>query len=481
MAGKDLVVIGAGVGGLSAAIHARLAGWNVLVLEQQAVAGGKAQGIETGGYHLDPGPSIIIMPEIYEAVFQAAGRDMSDYLRFMPLSTVSRVFFGDDLTVDIPASRQAAIDLLRGLAPRDADSLESLLDKLAGAEPLLHDTVYRQPFSRPWHLLNSKLLQFGRKFNAIKPYRQMVDEMFEHPLTRSFFYGFPSYGGQSYNSVVPGAFFIPYYMLCRGVYAVEGGVRAIPAALMRLAKEMGVEFRFDSPVTGVSSDGQKIRSVEAGGDRLSADAFVANMDRFSFARLLGEAVPNEPNLSYFTLHVGLRRRVENLEHHNLFVPKSFARGFEEIYADAAFPTEPIVYVNATRGQDPDAAPPGCENLFAVVTVPGDVATVDYRNRSSEYAGRVRQVLRNRGLDWDESEVDFERIQTPLTFAERDGSFGGSLYGLAEKHRLWGMFPATNEHPRFRNLKFCGGSVQPGAGLPMVTLSGKFAVDALPRP
>lgn len=478
MAAKRVVVIGAGLGGLSAAIHARLAGHEVVVLEQQAQPGGKAQGIEVAGYHLDPGPSIVIMPELYEAVFAAAGERMADHLRFLPLKNVSRVFFGDDLTVDIPADRAGALELLRVLAPCDADSLDQLLSKLDEAEPLLHQTVYQRPFSKPWHLAHPDLLKFGMKFNGVKPYRQMVDAMFQHPLTRSFFYGFPSYGGQSYDSIAPGAFFIPYYMLCRGIFAVEGGVRAIPRAFGALAERLGVEFRFGAAVTGLSSSGTKVTEVHLGEERLTCDAVISNRDRFAVAAWLGRDVPAEPNLSYFTLHVGLRREVAGLDHHNLYVPANFTEGFEQLYGRAEFPQEPIVYVNATRAMDPEAAPAGCENLFAVVTVPADLSAVSYAERTPEYVARVRAVLARRGLSWDDAELDFTRVQTPAMFAERDGSFMGSLYGLAEKHRLWGMFPATVDDPQYGNLKYCGGSVQPGAGMPMVTLSGKFAADAL---
>lgn len=472
------MVIGAGLGGLSAAIHARLRRFEVLVIEQQAVVGGKAQGIEQAGYALDPGPSIIIMPEIYEAVFRAAGEDMANWLEFMPLETVSRVFFGEDVTLDIPANRAGALEVLRGLSSNDAESLDRLLTRVEQVEPLLHSTIYAKPFTKPWHLMNPNLLKFGMKFNAVKPYRQMVDEMFEHPLVRSFFYGFPSYGGQSYDSIAPGAFFIPYYMLCRGVYAVRGGVRAIPLAFRGLAEKLGVDFRLGTRVTGLQTTGSRVTGVELGSEEVACEAVISNMDRFSLAQMLGRTVPAEPNFSYFTMHVGLRRQVDWLEHHNLFVPQSFEQGFADLYERNEFPAEPIVYVNATRKMDPDAAPPGCENLFMVVTVPADVAALDYQHRSDEYAQRVRNVLAKRGLQWTDDELDFCRIQTPTTFAQRDGSYMGSLYGLAERYRLWKMFPETNIDPEYSNLRHCGGSVQPGAGMPMVTLSGKFAAESL---
>ena len=186
---EQLVVIGAGLGGLSAAIYGRLAGYDVLVLEKSDKVGGKAAGITIGEYTLDPGPSIIILPKLYEAVFKAAGRQMSNYLRFQPLTTISRVFFGDDAPIDLPANREDCLKLLHDINPHDAKALGTLLGKLAKVEPLLDKTVYDHPYVRKSQLLDSNLLRFGMGFNPLKTYKQLVDPLFESPLVRAFFYG----------------------------------------------------------------------------------------------------------------------------------------------------------------------------------------------------------------------------------------------------------------------------------------------------
>ena len=476
---KQLVVIGAGLGGLSAAIYGRLAGYDVLVIEKSNSAGGKAAGITVGEYVLDPGPSIIILPRLYEAVFTAAGRNMSDYLQFKPLATISRVFFGNDAPIDLPANAEACLALLKDINPNDAKALKGLLDKLAKVEPLLDKTVYDHPYVKKFQLMDVNLLRFGMGFNPLKTYKELVDPLFESPLVRAFFYGFPSYGGQTYSAKSPGAFLIPYYMLTDGVYFPEGGVRAIPKAFQRLAEELGVQFRFGESVKSVEGEGNSMKAVVLeSGERIEADAFVSNVDRFTFAGYRSEQVVGEPSFSYFTVHRGIRRAFPNLDHHNLFIPANFAQGFEELYQAGKFPTDPIVYVNSTGTLDPEAAPAGSSNVFAVVTSPAKVAGIDWAKSESEYADRVDRVLANAGVTWDQNEVDFVRIQTPEYFESAHGSYRGSLYGLDDASRLWGMFPASNQDDRWTNLTYAGGSVQPGAGLPMVTLSGKFAVGLL---
>ncbi len=472
--GRDLVVIGAGLGGLSAAIHARLRGWNVLVLEQAEAPGGKARGITIGAFQLDPGPSIIILPRIYEEVFRCAGRRMEDYLQFERLDTITRVFFEGQDPLDLPADESACMARLGDLAGQDAQSLGALLDQIAEVEPLLWKTVFAKPFRTPLDLLNPKLMRFGLKFDPRKSFRQSVDERFQSDLAKAFFYGFPSYGGQSYNTAAPGGFLIPYYMLRDGVYFPRGGVRAIPSAFARLATELGVEFRFKTRVTGIERTGRSAAAVQVGSERLPCDAVICNLDRSTAGQWLGRQESRPPSYSYFTMHWGFQREVPGLDHHNLFVPTTYAQGFERLYS-SQLPKDPIVYLNATAARDDSAAPAGGANLFAVVSTPAMVDSIDWTRPA--LAAKVKASLTRRGIDL--ADPVFERVQTPLTFFERDGNYRGSLYGLDERHRLFGMFPQANNDPELNNLFYCGGSVQPGAGLPMVTLSGQFAADPLP--
>ena len=476
---QQLVVIGAGMGGLSAAIYARLHGYDVLVLEKSAQVGGKAAGVPIGPYMLDPGPSIIILPRFYECVFHDAGRRMADYLTFDKLDVISRVFFGAQPALDLPDNEDACLELLKQIEPNDAEALKTLHQRLEKVEPLLEQSVYAHPFTHPMQLLDPKLLRFGMGFNPLRTYKQLVDEMFRSPLVRAFFYGFPSYGGQNYNAKSPGAFLIPYYMLRDGVYFPRGGVRAIPLQFRRLAEELGVEFRFSAEVQSLGDGGSSIRWVELStGERIGADAFVCNLDRFTFAKMRGEAITAKPSYSYFTVHRGIRRSFSELSHHNLFIPENYEESFDDLYKRGEFPAEPIVYINSTSAIDPEAAPPGASNVFAVVTSPARVEGIDWTRDTESYRARVDLALAKRGYSWREEEVDFERIQTPLYFEAEHGNYLGSLYGLDERHRLWGMFPASNHDSKWSNLTYCGGSVQPGAGLPMVTLSGKFAVNLL---
>ena len=457
-----------------AAIYARLRGADVRVLEQHDVVGGKAAGIEQAGYRLDPGPSIIILKRIYEQVFRDANRSMTDYLTFQRLDPISRVIFGGEV-LDLPADRSECERLVDAIDPRDGVAFRQLMAKLAAVAPHIDRSVFDHPYHRSIQLADPHLIATAIRFDVRKTYRELVDGMFRSPLLRSFFYGFPSYGGQTYDSKAPGALMIPYLMIEEGVYYPDGGVAAIPAAFRKLAVELGVEFQTGARVVGLETDGRRVTAVQTDdGTRHIADQIVANIDRLTAEKWLGRTSSPVPSLSYFTVHWGVRRRFPRAAHHVLVVPTDFETGFRQLYRERTFPNPPIVYLNVTSEIDPAVAPDGCSNLFAVVTTPAEVPTVDW-DRSPEMVRIVRSALAEAGFEFADDEIDFERVQTPRTFAERDGNYRGSLYGPDEAERLFGgLFPLRLIDEEYDNLFYCGGSVQPGAGLPMVTLSGKFA-------
>ncbi len=474
---KSLLVIGAGVGGLSTAVHARSKGWEVTVVEKGRI-GGKAAGIETVGYRLDPGPSIIILKSIYERVFKSLGRSLDDYILFERLDPITRVFFEGE-QFDIPSDREEACKFVDSLSTADGRAFRELLGKLDRVAPFIDQSVFARPYEKPWQLADPNLVKFALPFDVRKSYRELVDGWFTHPLLKAFFYGFPSYGGQSYESKAAGALLIPYYMFSEGVFYPKGGVRAIPEAFRRLAVELGVQFVEDTEITGFDQKSGELASVtDSRGNNYSADRYVFNWDRVSVEKWFGRNVPTKPSYSYFTMHWGIPNFQANLKHHTLVIPNSFQSGFDDLYRERAFPRRPIVYLNHTSAVDPSVAPEGKSNLFAVVTCPAREDHLRWEDRLDEYAHATLATLAEAGIEINRQEAEFERIQSPLYFEAEHGNFKGTLYGADEQHRVFGLFPWTNRDSVLKNVRYCGGAVQPGAGLPMVTLSGKFAAESL---
>ena len=268
-------------------------------------------------------------------------------------------------------------------------------------------------------------------------------------------------------------------MMKQGIYYPVSGVATIVEAFYKLAVDIGVEFEFNATANSFEYSKGRINAVRcSNGTRHSADAFISNLDFFSVQGLLQRRCTVQPSFSYFTIQWGLKNRISELSHHNLVIPLDFEVGFEQLYRGGKFPTRPIVYLNETTGIDPQVAPEGCGNLFAVVTAPAQNGIWDWKNQLNEAQSATQSVMESAGIKIEQENVVIEQVQSPLTFEKRDGNYKGSLYGEADHERGFLGLPHTNRDQEYTNLFYCGGSVQPGAGLPMACLSGKFAVEQL---
>ncbi len=479
---QDVLIIGAGVAGLSAAIHARLMGHRVLVVEARAVSGGKAAAVETHGFRFDPGPSIVILPKLYEPLFRAAGKEMAQMLPMRRLETLARVFVEGKEPFDLPASRPGVMRAIERISPPDARAFAQLMDRLSEAVPLIEQTIFKQPYEKATQLLDKKLIGVGMKLGMMGEYKSFIDKQFSSPFMRAFLYGFPAYSGQSYRAKALGALSIPYFMLTDGVYYPTGGVGAIPKALEALARELGARFEFGKKVKHLRGDKGRVREVVfEGGESMKVDAVIVGADRLTAETWLGRRPTQEPSYSYFTVQLGLKTKLPALAHHNLFIPDDAARAFRQLYEEQHYPERPVVYVNSVATTDPSAAPAGGSDLLAVVTSPAIRRDLDWKRKAPEFRERLFGLLGSFGLRVPPEAIAVELVQTPLTFNQEFGNFKGSLYGPTEKERLFGgMFPLGNRDPEYGNLTYCGCSVQPGAGLPMAVLSGRFAVETLSK-
>ncbi|MCC6613785.1 MAG: phytoene desaturase [Anaerolineae bacterium] len=479
-----IVIIGAGIGGLSAAIRLAAAGERVIVLEQNGHVGGKMSELALDGFRWDTGPSVITMRGVFEELFAAAGRKFEDYVTLLPLDPLTRYFYPDGAVLDATSDVAQMMQRIEAIAPGDAAGYRDYLAYAARIHRITGPVfIYDQPPTIR-RILRTPL----RDMPAVDPLRTMDDAIrsfVRSPHLRQMLGRFATYvGGNPFAS--PATLnVIADVELSGGVWYPRGGVYAIARAFERLARELGVDIVTDARVEGIDVEAGRVTGVRLhNGDRIPAEAIIANVDVATvYERLLPRAVVAparlrrlvraEPSCSGFLLLLGIEGEHPGLAHHNIFFSSDYRREFDDIFQRGIPPDEPTVYVSITSKSDPEHAPAGHENWFVMVTAPAYDDRYDWSVNAADYRERVLARLASFGLDV-RGQIRVERLLTPLDLERMTGARRGALYGQSSNDRFSALRRPHNRASDVRGLYFAGGTAHPGGGVPMVTLSGKVA-------
>lgn len=479
----DTLVIGAGIGGLSAAIRLARAGQQVLVLEQNPAVGGKMSELHDSGYRWDLGPSVITMRPVLEDLFAAAGRRLETELDLVPVEPLTRYVWPDGSTLDATRDLSRMAAQIERFDPRD---VEGYLAFLAYAARLHRVTgpafIYGDPVS-PATLLGVS----PRDWLAVDGWRTMdqaIRGFVDSPKLRQLLGRFATYVGASPYQAPATLNVIAHVEMTGGVWYPRGGIYAIARALERLARELGVEIRTNVPVEGIDVANGRAVGVQAAGVTYSARAVLANVDVATvYERLLPTAwrrSPSfEPSVSGFVLLLGLRGRTSGLVHHNLFFNHDYKAEFDDLFKRSRPPQDPTIYVTITSRTDPDDAPLDGENWFVLVNAPPLGPAYNWEERARSYRDHVLSTLATRGVDVRDR-IEVEHCLTPLDLERRTGARRGALYGMSS-NSMWSAFRRPPNRARdVKGLYFAGGTAHPGGGVPMVMLSGAAAARCVLR-
>ncbi|CAN5807982.1 phytoene desaturase family protein [soil metagenome] len=496
MAGSPVVVVGGGVGGLSAALELVRRGREVIVLERHAEVGGKASERTEGGYRWDEGPSIIVMPWVYRDLFEASRLDMEKYLPLRRLDPAFRVVLSDGQTLDIPASQEGLRQAFAAIDPIDGDGLARFLGKVDRfAARIGH--AYCDRMLETWpQVLFSPLMTSAAVISPAQKYAEEIDRHFRSPEIRELLYGFPTYSGFDPKHAPASMVIIPWTIIREGVwYPASGGVAAIPRGIASACRDVGVEIRTGVEVDAIELDASgAVVGVATSSGSIPARAVVSNADYVRTHQMLrggrgfspevetlrrGEAQPSQ---SFFTVQLACNRTWDHLAHHLLVLTEGSGRVYEELFGRDEYPSDPPIYVNATCVTDPADAPPGASNPFVVVGAPPlKPGAEPDREFEARHADRLIARLERAGLPGLAGATVSRHITGPGDWRDRFLAFRGSIYGLGSAHNvLGGSFRPLNFRADVPGLYFVGGGVQPGAGLPMVVQSGKITAERVAR-
>ncbi len=507
---ERVIIVGAGVGGLAAAIRLRAAGREVTVLERGARPGGKMREVNVGGLAFDAGPSVLTMPQVFDDLFAAAGEKRAEWVRFVPLEPACRHVFADgtvlDLFNDEPAARdgrsgepweRSAAAVARVIGGESAEQYRRFRRHAAEVyrtveRPFLLRALPRSPLLLPFTHDWRDALGMSRLDSRRSLWRSL-EGFFSDERLRVLFARYATYCGSDPFRAPATLSVIPHVELSQGLHAVQGGMYRLTEALVALGQKLGVRLQCGVEAERIELYGRERRvvAVKAGGERIPADVVVVNCDVRSLARrlLLGtrtgarlaQRVEKDPaSLSAFVHLVRTRKGATEagplLRHHNVFFSADYRREFADLTQAGCPPEDPTVYL---------CAPPGQDRWFFLTNTPPlpagpqeeKAAQAYWQEQAHTCRDRIATRLAGHGIDLSQHAAA-EASVTPVDFAALFPDSRGSLYGAASDTPLSAFRRPENRVRGVRNLYCVGGSTHPGAGVPMVALSARIVADLI---
>lgn len=485
---KTVVIIGAGLGGMSAAIMLAQAGMRVTVLEKNNHLGGKLNILEKQGFKFDLGPSIFTLPHVFRPLFTSPERRLEDYIHLRRVDPQWRNFFEDRTVVDL---WEHTADMRRELAKlENGDNAFREYRNFVAYSKQQYDLVergyLREGLDGFWQLVRFYGIREGRDMDWSHSMSGAIKQRVHNRYLRDILAYFIKYVGSSANDSPGFMNLMPNIQLEFGLWYVDGGMYELARAFARRLRELGVQVCLGHEAVNIERSSDRVTAVtthSSSGQKntLAADFIVSNMEVIPAAqkllqqssRELKRLARFEPSCSGIVLHLGLDRVYQQLAHHNFFYSRNQEAHFDRVFKEKKLPDDPTIYLVAPTRTDPTQAPAGCDNIKILPHIP-------YINEKHPYTQEDYLALKELCLDKLErmgltdlrKHIVVEDFWTPFDIERRYASNRGSIYGVVCDRRKNFAFKAPKRSKQFRNLFFVGGSVNPGGGMPMVSLSGQ---------
>ncbi|MCX6081656.1 MAG: phytoene desaturase family protein [Chloroflexi bacterium] len=486
------VVIGAGIGGIATAARLAKSGFSVTVLEKNSMPGGRCGQIVRDGHRFDIGPTLLLMPEVWEETFRALGEEMSDHLQIKRIDPTYKVHFDDGLQLQLTSNLgEMQVQLEKVEKTAFLGFLNYIAEGSKHYKVSLEKFVGRNFYNifEYFSLANLPLLF---QLKALMKHYANTGKYFKDERLKAAFTFQNMYLGLSPYDAPATYSLLQYTELAEGVWFPQGGMYKSIQALTAIAEKLGVKFMYNTPVKAIHVSGNKVTSVLAeDGLVYNADLFVGNADLpYIYKELLPkntEAARLEKKLytcSTIMFYWAVDKQFPQIGLHNVFLAGDYKASFDQIFNDHKLPAKPSFYVHAPARVDAGAAPEGQDTLYVLVPV-GHIDEDSQKPQQDwdEMVNRARENVFSRlekdmGVSDLREHIKYEIINTPETWKEQFNLAKGAAFGLSHNFMQVGYLRPQNRHAQFKNLYFAGASTHPGTGLPIVLLSARLTTERI---
>ncbi|MFW5760935.1 MAG: 1-hydroxycarotenoid 3,4-desaturase CrtD [Cyclobacteriaceae bacterium] len=484
---KKVGIVGAGIAGIATAIRLASKGYQVHVFDANSYPGGKLAEIRLDGYRFDAGPSLFTMPQYVDELFNLAKKNPKDYFDYQKLEIACRYFYEDGTIINAYTNPQKfALEVKEKLGVEEKVIINHLKHSAK-----IYNAVGKLFLEKSLHKIGNylsfdtlKALFYLPQIDLYKTLHQSNQARLKHPKLIQLFNRFATYNGSS-PYLAPGILnVIPNLEHNIGAYFPKGGMYSITNSLYQLAKDIGVQFHFDQPVSQILLDQRKIAGLSIGNQKVNFDKIVSNADVYpTYKKLLNienppkRALSQSRSSSALIFYWGIKKEFKQLDLHNIFFSQHYEEEFDFIFNKGKTHPDPTVYINITSIYNPEDAPAGHQNWFTMINVPPNTGQ-DWDDMITKARKSIITKLSRMLGENIEKQITTEEILEPRTIESKTSSYQGSLYGASHNQ----MMAAFHRHPNFsqqiKGLYFCGGSVHPGGGIPLCLLSAKIVEEVI---
>ena len=483
---KRVAVIGSGFAGLSAATCLAREGYDVTVFEKNDTAGGRARRFTSDGFTFDMGPSFYWMPDVFEKYFALFGRKVTDYYDLGRLDPSYRIYFGTNDFMDVPAGVDAVSRLFERLEPGSSPGLASFLDEGKIKYDIgINDLVYKPGLSIR-EFASAKLMLNVFRLHVFTSVSAYTRKFFKHPRIIQLL-EFPVLFLGAAPKDTPALYTLMNYAdIALGTWYPMGGMYKIVEGMVTLARELGVQFRFNAEVSKITIKDEVIDAIYVDDERLPFDHVVAAADYNHVEQKLLPAEYRRYSERYWQkrvmapsallFYIGLNKKLKNMSHHTLFFDESFDVHAKEIYHAPQWPTAPQFYVSCTSATDPTVAPMGCENL--VILIPVASGLNDEPELREKYLYKVIARIEQMTGEQIRDNIVFKRSYAHKDFMRDYHAWKGNAYGLANTLKQTAHLRPSIINKKVSNLFYTGQLTVPGPGVPPAIISGQVVAKVI---